>query len=74
MYQKKLISLNDASIYLNISEDLIKKFITLGFVKPIYDNGPAIRLTAYNLRRLKLVLDLYEKSVSPEKIEGILNN
>ena len=74
MYQNKIISLRDASVYLNISEDLIRKFITLGFIRPVHNDGTVIKLTAYNLRRLKQVLDLYEKSFSPEKIEIILNN
>jgi hypothetical protein len=74
MHLKKSITIRDASIYLNISEDLIKKFITLGFIKPMDNDGTSIKLSAYNLRRLKQVLDLYEKSFSPEKIEVILNN
>jgi hypothetical protein len=73
MYKNKAITLRDASVYLNISEDLIRKFIALGFIKTIND-GTAMKLTAYNLRRLKRVLDLYEKCFPPEKIEVILNN
>lgn len=73
MYKKEAISIKDASIYLSVSEDLILKFVNLGFIKPIYD-GTVMKLTAYNLRRLKQVLDLYERCLPVEKIELILNN
>ena len=72
MYNK-VTSLKDASINLSISEDLILKFINLGFIKPIHD-GTVIKLTAYNLRRLKQVLDLYERCFPPDEIEVMLNN
>jgi hypothetical protein len=73
MYKKEAISVKDASIYLSVSEDLILKFINLGFIKPIYD-GTVVKLSAYNLRRLKQVLDMYERCLPTEKIELILNN
>ena len=73
MYKNEAVSLKDASINLNISEALILKFINRGFIKPIHD-GTVIKLTAYNLRRLKQALDMYERSFSLDKIELILNN
>ncbi len=73
MYQATMYTISEAAGNLGVSEALIKKFITMGLLTPIND-GYAPKLTSYNFRRLTRIVDLYEKSYSPESIETILNN
>ena len=73
MYQHSLHPLPEAASNLGISVALIQKFIKKGLIIPIEDDK-APKLTAYGLRRLMQVVDLYEKSYPMEKIERLLNN
>lgn len=73
MYQSNLYSLNEAAMNLGISLDLVYKFIQMGLITAVND-GQAPKLTSYNMRRLIRVIDLYEKSYSPDRIEFMINN
>jgi len=74
MYQtRELKTIKDAAISLEISEELVLKFIKLGIVKPIFDSS-TVKLTGYNLRRLSQALKMYENSFTPEAILARLNN
>jgi hypothetical protein len=70
---QELISIKDAASNLDISEELVFKFIHLGLVKPIVESS-SMKLTKYNMRRLTQVIDLYEQCYPPETIEFRLNN
>lgn len=74
MQQSGLLSLQEVSNNLHISEALIFKFIKRGLVKPVYDEGKYPKLTSYGMRQLSRVLELYEKSHSPESIDYIINH
>lgn len=71
--QHTLYTIQDAANNLGISIDLVEKFIQKGLVLPLHgDKSP--RLTAYNFRRLREIVNLYEHSYSLDNIENILNN
>lgn len=72
MYQATMYTISEAAGNLGVSEALIRKFIMLGLITPVND-GYAAKLTSYHFRRLTRIVDLYEKSYSPESIESILN-
>ena len=73
MSNSGLTSLADAANSLEISVSLVNKFINLGLVKTV-KNGNFKMLTPYGFRRLCRVMDLYEKSYSPDSIEAVLNH
>ena len=66
-------TIQDAANNLGISIDLVEKFIQKGLVFSLQEDSNKI-LSAYNLRRLRKIVDLYEHSYSLDKIEHILNN
>lgn len=68
-----LLSIEDAAYNLQISEELVLKFIESGIVKPIIESS-TMKLTSYNLRRLSRAIQLYEQCFSFDKIELCLNN
>jgi hypothetical protein len=68
-----LTSLTEAAQSLEISISLVNKFINLGLVNTVKD-GNFKMLTPYGFRRLSRVIDLYEKSYSPDSIEAALNH
>lgn len=68
-----LTSIKDAASNLEISEELVLKFIRMGFVKPIVD-ATTLKLTKYNMRRLNQAINLYEQCLPLETIEHRLNN
>ncbi len=70
---KKLLSIEDAAHNLQITEELVLKFVRSGIVKPIVDSS-TLKLTGYNLRRLSQAIDLYEQCLTLENIEVRLNN
>ncbi|NOX88562.1 MAG: MerR family transcriptional regulator [Calditrichaeota bacterium] len=70
--QSELYEINEAALQLGVSTDVIKKFIRMGLVFPVNKSG--MKLTRYGIRRLKQVLDLYEKSYPLDRIEAILNH
>lgn len=73
MEDLRLTTLVDAANSLEISVALINKFIRLGLVKTV-KNGHYNMLTPYGFRRLSRVIDLYEKSYTPARIEAELNH
>ena len=73
MQKTNLTTIAAAATYLNISEDLIIKFIKQGLITPIYEESK-VKLTDYNFRRLITAVDLYEKCMPTETIEFLLNN
>ncbi len=73
MYQSNLQPIHEVAAHLGVSVALIEKFIKKGLVVPVVDDK-APKLTPYGMRRLRQVVDLYEKSYSLEKIENLLNN
>jgi len=73
MHSSQLISVAEAANSLKVSEELVDKFIKLGLVKTIKD-GHLTRLTPYGIRRLSRIVALYDQSISPEKIENLLNH
>ncbi len=70
--QKDLYEISEAAYQLGVSVDVIKRFIRMGLVFPVNKQG--MKLTRYGIRRLKTVLDLYEKSYPLERIESVLNH
>jgi hypothetical protein len=66
-----LFSIREAAYSLQISEDLVQKFIHMGFVSTVKE-GQAKKITSYGIRRLMRAIDLYEKSYSTEYIEKML--
>ena len=70
--QSELYGINEAAMQLGVSVDVIKRFIRMGLVFPVNKQG--MKLTRYGIRRLKTVLDLYEKSYPMEHIEAYLNH
>ncbi len=70
--QGKLYEINEAASQLGVSTDVIKRFIRMGLVFPVNKQG--MKLTRYGIRRLQMVLDLYEKSYPLERIEAYLNH
>jgi predicted DNA-binding protein YlxM (UPF0122 family) len=73
MYYSETYSIQEVANDLEVSEDLIKKFIKKGLIIPVND-GLSPKLTRYNIRRLLKVVDLYEKSFSTDSIEYIINH
>jgi len=73
MKNSGLTSLTDAAQSLEISISLVNKFINMGLVNTVKD-GNFKMLTPYGFRRLSRVIDLYEKSYSPDSIEAALNH
>ena len=73
MYYSETYSIQEVANDLEVSEDLIKKFIKKGLIIPVND-GLSLKLTRYNIRRLLKVVDLYEKSFSTDSIEYIINH
>lgn len=73
MYYSETYSIPEVANDLKLSEDLIKKFIKKGLIIPVND-GLALKLTRYNIRRLLKIVDLYEKSFSTDSIEYIINH
>ena len=73
MNDSRLTSLADAANSLEISVSLVNKFVNLGLVNTV-KNGSFKMLTPYGFRRLSRVIDLYEKSYSPDGIEAVLNH
>ncbi len=69
----RLYSIEEAATNLEISEDLIRKFIQKGFVVPV-EQGRVKKLTAYGLRRLSEIVSLYEQSYSMDRIEQTINH
>ena len=66
-----LYSISEAALSLQISEDLVQKFIHMGIVKTVKE-GPIKKLTSYGMRRLHRAIDMYEKSYSADHIEKML--
>jgi predicted DNA-binding protein YlxM (UPF0122 family) len=73
MYYPETYSIPEVANDLELSEDLIKKFIKKGLIIPVND-GLSPKLTRYNIRRLLKIVDLYEKSFSTDSIEYIINH
>jgi len=73
MNKSQLTSLEEAANFLEISVSLVNKFLNLGLVQTV-DSGSYRMLTPYGFRRLRRVIDLYEKSYSTETIEAALNH
>jgi Mn-dependent DtxR family transcriptional regulator len=73
MQNSHLVSISDAANSLKVSEALVDKFINMGLVSTIQD-GRLPKLTPYGIRRLIRIVDLYEQSFSPERIEMVLNH
>ncbi len=70
--QAELYGINEVASQLGVSSEVIKRFIRMGFVFPVNKQG--MKLTRYGIRRLRMVLDLYEKSYPLERIEAYLNH
>ncbi|RLD11855.1 hypothetical protein DRI50_09675 [candidate division KSB1 bacterium] len=69
---RELYGINEAASQLGVSVDVIQRFIRMGLVFPVNNQG--MKLTRYGIRRLKVILDLYEKSYPLEHIEAYLNH
>ncbi len=67
-----LYELSDVAQKLGVSPEVIKRFIRMGLAFPVQKNN--YKFTRYGVRRLQMVLDLYEKSYPIEHIEAILNH
>ncbi len=70
--QAELYELTDVAQQLGVSPEVVKRFIRLGLVFPAQKHK--YQFTRYGVRRLKMVLDLYEKSIPMDRIEAILNH
>ncbi|MCB0281966.1 MAG: hypothetical protein KDF60_05245 [Calditrichaeota bacterium] len=66
-----LLSVSEAASSLQISEDLVQKFIQMGLIATVKE-GHSKKLTPYGMRRLMRAMDMYEKSYSTENIERLL--
>ncbi|HHM01863.1 MAG TPA: MerR family transcriptional regulator [Caldithrix abyssi] len=73
MESQNLYTLNEAADQLAVSQDLVAKFISRGWIVPVED-GKRQKLTPYAFRRLNRIIDLYERSYSLERIETLLNH
>ncbi len=73
MASQNLYTLNEAADQLAVSQDLVAKFISRGWIVPVED-GKRQKLTPYAFRRLNRIIDLYERSYSLERIETLLNH
>lgn len=66
-----LFSISEAANSLQVSEDLVQKFIHMGLVTTVKE-GQAKKITSYGMRRLLRAMDMYEKSYTTEHIEKML--
>ena len=73
MSNSRLTSLTEAANFLEVNVSVVNKFVSMGLVATVND-GRFEMLTPYGLRRLRRVVDLYEKSYAPDIIEAVLNH
>ncbi|APF17924.1 MerR family transcriptional regulator [Caldithrix abyssi] len=70
--QAELYELTEVAQQLGVSPEVVKRFIRMGLVFPAQKHN--YKFTRYGVRRLQMILDLYEKSYPMERIEAILNH